>query len=130
MLLSLEQWEKKVMGTLVRDGQCVAAFREYMEKCHGVPHTGSVEGAIDLWTSFDKYPMMVKYFDRIDRDNIQSGDCPIFSATKTNKYGHVAICTDVHEDGMSCIEQDGFKLNGMKTGFWTWTRFVGALRAK
>ena len=36
-------FEKKYMGLKVRDGQCVALFRQYAEECFGIPHTGSVD---------------------------------------------------------------------------------------
>ena len=129
MLLTLSQFEKKVMGTVVRDGQCVALFRQYAQDCFGIPHTGSVEGAINLWTNAT--PLMHKYFDFIkDTGELVNGDCIILSPTQTNRYGHVAIIIDCHGDGVNVIEQDGFKLSGVKPGFWTFKRFVGALRCK
>jgi len=131
MRIDLEQFEKKYMGKVVRDGQCVALMRQYAEECLGIPHTGSVEGAKDLWLHFKEFPLMDKFFTRImNRNDVRRGDIPIFGPTASNKYGHVAICTESHFDGMECIEQDGFKLNGVKPAFWTWTRFIGALRAK
>lgn len=130
MNLNVDQFELKWMGKVCRDGQCVSLFRQYMEECYGIPHTGSVKGAINLWTDFEKFPMMDKYFIKIETGQIQKGDCPIFSATDTNQYGHVAICMEEHQDGMSVLEQDGFKLNGVKPGFWTYRRCIGALRAR
>lgn len=131
MRLSLKQFEDKYMGKVIRDGQCVSLFRAYMEEVHGIPHTGSVEGAINLWTNFSDFPLMDKHYTQIDDlHDIQVGDAVIFKASDTNKYGHVAIVTEIHNDGVNCIEQDGFKLNGVKPAFWTFTRFAGALRAK
>lgn len=129
MLLTLDQFEKKWMGKKCRDGQCVALFRQYMEECHGIPHTGSVIGAINLWTDFEKLPMMGKYFDKIEKD-FQPGDAMIYGTTPSNQYGHVNIAIALHSDGIEVIEQDGFKLDGTKPGFWTYKRVVGALRAK
>lgn len=129
MSMTLQEFENKYMGKVVRDGQCVALFRQYVQDCYSIPHTGSVDGAYDLWTSYDINPKLKQYFDKIT-DRPQVGDCVIFEPTKTNKYGHIAIATDVHLDGINVIEQDGFKLNGVKPAFWTYTRYVGALRPK
>jgi hypothetical protein len=127
--LDIDQYEKTVMGSVVRDGQCVALFRDYAEVCYGIPHTGTVVGAINLWTDFDSNPLMAKYFEKVEGDP-QKGDAAIFQATATNSFGHVAIVIERHTDGMNVMEQDGFKLNGVKPGFWTFRQFVGALRCK
>lgn len=130
-MISLESFEKMYMGKKVRDGQCVALFREYVMQCYEIPHTGSVDGAVDLIQDYYNNPKMKEYFTWVHYvKDVKRGDCPIFTPTSTNKYGHIAICTAVHEDGMECIEQDGFKLDGMKPAFWTWKRFAGALRPK
>ena len=120
----------KYLGKSVRDGECVALFRQYMEEVFKIPHTGSVEGAYDLWTTYEKNPKMQKYFERIE-GKPEPGDAAIFRPVSTNKYGHVAIVIAVNENGVRCVEQDGFKKGlGTKEAFWNWDRYAGALRAR
>jgi len=131
MAQKLADFAHKYMGKVVRDGQCVALFRQYAEECFGIPHTGSVEGAIDLWRTRDSNPKLGQHFEFVyEPENLVPGDVVIFYNTSSNKYGHVALVEELHPDGMSVIEQDGFRLNGVKPAFWTFTRFAGALRPK
>ena len=127
--MNIRDFEKKYMGIKVRDGQCVALFRQYVEECFGIPHTGSVEGAIDVWLTRDSNLNIRKYFDIVEGRPTE-GDIVFFNRSSTNKYGHVAIVLEDRGDGFSCLEQDGFKLDGVKPAFWTWTRYAGALRPK
>ena len=127
------------MGKKVRDGQCVSLIRQYAEECYGIPHTGSVDGAIDLWMTRDKNPQIRKYFDIVE-GRPEEGDIIFLKPTDTNKYGHVAIVLEDRGDGFNCLEQDGLavmelektgktnKTIGVKTAFWTWTRYAGAFR--
>jgi cell wall-associated NlpC family hydrolase len=125
----IQEFEKKYLGQKVRDGQCVALVRQYAEECFGIPHTASVEGAMDLWLTRNSNPLIRKYFDVVE-GRPQEGDIVFFIQTLSNKYGHVAIVLEDCGDGFNCIEQDGFKLDGVKTAFWTWTRYAGAFRPK
>ena len=122
-------FEKKYLGRKVRDGQCVALFRQYVEECYGIPHTGTVEGAIDVWKTRYSNPLIRKYFDVVEGRPVE-GDVIFFNPTSSNKYGHVALVLEDRGDGFNCLEQDGFKLDGVKPAFWTWTRYAGALRPK
>ena len=127
---ALTSFAGKYLGKSVRDGECVALFRQYVGEVFNIPHTGSVEGAFDLWTTYFTNPLMEQYFDRT-ADKPQPGDAAIFCPTATNKYGHIAIVVHVDDHGMACIEQDGFKKElGVKEAFWNWDRYVGALKAK
>ena len=119
----------KHMGRRVRDGQCVALVREYAEDMFSIPHTGSVEGAIDLWLTRDKNPAIRRYFDIVE-GRPGRGDIIFFNPTATNRFGHVAIILEDRGDGFNILEQDGFRLDGVKVGFWTWTRYAGAFRPK
>jgi len=126
----IREFEKKYVGKNVRDGQCVSLFRQYAEECFGIPHTGSVEGAIDLWLTRDSNPLIRKYFDVVE-GRPKEGDAVFFNATSSNRYGHVAIVLEDRGDGFNCLEQDGFKPDlGAKPAFWTWTRYAGAFRPK
>ena len=125
----IKEFERKYIGKKVRDGQCVALIRQYAEESFCIPHTGSVEGAIDLWLTKDKNPLIRKYFDVVE-GRPKEGDIIFFNPTSTNKFGHVAIVLEDKSDGFNCLEQDGFKQDGAKYAFWTWTRFAGAFRPK
>jgi len=127
--MTIKAFGKKYMGKKVRDGQCVALFRQYAEECYGIPHTGSVTGAIDVWLTRSSNPLIKRYFDIVE-GRPQEGDVIFFNPTSSNKYGHVALVTEDRGDGFSVLEQDGLKLDGCKPGFWTWTRYAGAFRPK
>ena len=129
MRKTFEEYMAENMGKKVRDGQCVALVRDYVEVCHGIPHTGSVVGAIDLWLSRDSNPRIRRYFDVVE-GRPQEGDIIFFNRTSSNRFGHVAVVLEDKGDGFNVIEQDGFKLDGVKSGFWTWTRYAGAFRPK
>jgi hypothetical protein len=127
--MNLLEFEQKYIGKIVRDGQCVALIRQYADECFGIPHTGSVEGAIDLWLTRDSNPLIRRYFD-IAEGRPQEGDIVFFNPTASNQYGHVALVLEDKGDGFCCLEQDGFKLDGVKPSFWAWTRYAGAFRPK
>jgi hypothetical protein len=130
------------MGKKIRDGHCVGLVRDYAETCFGIPHTGSVEGATDIWKTRNSNSNIKKYFNVVE-GRPEKGDVIFFHATDSNKWGHVAVVLEDRGDGFNILDQDGlavlFEENkpggikgtiGMKTGFWTWTRYAGALRPK
>jgi len=56
------------------------------------------------------------------------GDVLIWGATKTNKYGHVAILVDVYNTKYFVVlEQDGFKQDGCKLEFRSRENLLGCL---
>jgi hypothetical protein len=130
------------MGKKVRDGQCVSLVRDCVEACYGIPHTGGVEGAIDVWLTRHSNPNIKKYFDIVEGRPLP-GDVIIFTPTATNKWGHIGMVTEDRGDGFNIVSQDGLAalfeegqpggrqgVIGMKFEFWTWTRYAGALRPK
>jgi len=127
------------MGKKVRDGQCVALIRDCVEVVYGIPHTGSVEGAIDIWRTRRANPKILQYFHIVE-GRPERGDIIFFNPTSSNKYGHVAIVLEDKGDGFIIADQDGLPFIdpvkyagfpiGLKTGFWNWTRYAGALRPK
>jgi len=124
-----EYYEKNV-GKKVRDGQCVALARDYSEVCYGIPHTGSVPGAIDIWKTRNTNPNIKRYFDIVE-GRPEKGDLVFFNASNTNQWGHVAIVREDRGNGFNVFESDGFNPNaGSRPGFWDWTRYAGALRPK
>lgn len=110
--------------------QCVDLFRQYAKEVWGCPPTEGVEGAKDLWYNYDKMPKHKKAFIKVDKTSIEPGDVVIFDASKTNKYGHVAICDDVTELFIHVIEQDGFTQDGVKCATWKKDRLLGGLRVR
>lgn len=55
---------KKIDYDKVFGSQCVDVFRQYCEDVLNIPHTGSVEGAKDLYLNYEKLPLEQK----CDRD--------------------------------------------------------------
>lgn len=112
--------------------QCVDLFRQYCKDVLRAGHTGAVEGAKDLYIKYADLPSECKYFDRISKANgsPEIGDVLVFDSTKTNKYGHVAICLgyDVSLDLAVVFEQDGFKQDGAKIQVRFCDNLLGVLR--
>ena len=111
--------------------QCVDMFRQYCADVVGCPHTGSVEGAKDLWFNFSDNDEKV-YFDRYSSWFVKPGDVAIWDSTSTNKFGHVAIVltVDTKAKQLLVLEQDGFKKDGAKLTVRGYENLLGVLRAK
>lgn len=115
----------------VYGAQCVDLFRKYSEDVLGIPeHTGSVEGAKELYIKYDDLPIEKFYFKKLKpTDKAQSGDIVVYNSTNSNKYGHVAIVVAVMPDKKLLImEQDGFKLDGAKLSIRSTENILGYLR--
>lgn len=126
--MNINEYAEKNIGKKIRDGQCVALARDYVETCYGIPHTGGVEGAIDIWKTRRTNPKILRYFDIVE-GRPEPGDLIFFNPTNSNKYGHVAVVLEDRGDGFNVFESDGFNPDaGCKRGFWTWSRYAGALR--
>ena len=112
--------------------QCVDVFRQYCKDVLNIPHTGSVNGAKDLISDYEKMPLEMKYFEKITSDGLKYGDAIIWGETKSNKYGHVAIFVSKIDDDEKVLvfEQDGFKQDGAKLSVRTITNCLGILRFK
>lgn len=119
----------------VYGSQCVDLFRQYCSDVLGVGHTGSVDGAKDLFLKYEflKYEVAEKdVFFRIPKNKlslIHSGDVAIWDSTPNNIYGHVAII--VHDFGngeMIVFEQNGLKQDGAKLSVRTRENLLGVLR--
>lgn len=110
--------------------QCVDLFRQYCQDVLNIPHTGSVEGAKDLYYNYFKLPKEQEYFDRLAKlIKPRYGDVVIFNETKTNKYGHVAIVINlIDENNILVFEQDGFKQDGAKLTVKPTENIAGYLR--
>lgn len=93
--------------------QCVDLFRQYVKDVYGLPHTGAVEGAKDLYLNYSKLPLEEKYLVKAKVGT--PGDVVVFNATTTNKYGHVAILVSkINQKEILVFEQDGFRQDGAK----------------
>lgn len=94
--------------------QCVDLFRQYCNDVLGIPHTGTVEGAKDLYINYAKLPGEMNHFNRIATRFPRIGDVVIWDKTPSNKYGHVAICIGNLADEIIVFEQNGFAQDGAK----------------
>lgn len=113
--------------------QCVDVFRQYCTDVLKIEHTGGVDGAKDLYINYSKMPREQKYFVLIDEKKspeYKEGDVLIWGATKTNRYGHVAILLAEMSGDVLVFEQNGFKQDGAKIGLRTKENLLGALRLK
>lgn len=120
---------KKVDYDKAFDAQCVDLYRQY---CHdfGIPHTGAVEGAKDLWFKFSENKEHL-YFNRMTVLMAELGDVIIWDATSTNRFGHVAIFIANLEDGEILVfEQNGFKKDGAKFAIRKKDNCLGILKRK
>lgn len=135
--MNLKEFVNKYIGKKVDyDGaygyQCVDLFRQYCQDVLGIPHTGAVEGAQDLYLNYEEMPEEKKYFEKINpEEKLIPGDVVIWGGSRTNKYGHVAIYLGVGGgDDLFVLEQDGFKQDGVKISTRTKIRYLGALRRR
>lgn len=108
--------------------QCVDLFRQYAKDVWGLPHTGVVEGAKDLFLKYNELPLEQQYLIKVESPAF--GDVVVFNASANNQYGHVAIFIAQDGDNMLLFEQDGFEQSGAKY-MWRSTRnLLGVLRKK
>ena len=108
---------------------CVDLFRQYCQDVVGCGHTGSVEGAKDLYLNYNKLPKEKESFTRIaNPKNPKPGDVAVWGESSTNKYGHVAIIIGTLNDDLIVFEQDGFKQDGAKINLRGRNNFLGVLR--
>lgn len=108
--------------------QCVDLFRQYLKDVWDLPHTGTVDGAKDLYLNYDKLPLEKKYLRKVVLPIC--GDIVVFGATPSNKYGHVAIFLAQQDDNMLVFEQNGFTQDGAKYVWRSAQGFIGALRRR
>ena len=107
--------------------QCVDLFRQYVKDVLELPQTpalGANGGAKDI---FDKHGVLKVTPDSALADYTR-GDILIWGASKSNKYGHVAILVAVYNTKYFIVlEQDGFKQDGVKLAFRSRENLRGCL---
>lgn len=122
---------KKIDYDKVFGSQCVDVFRQYCEDVLNIPHTGSVEGAKDLYLNYEKLPLEQKYFKKLSCSKLKYGDVVIWNKTATNEYGHIAIFIGhISDDEILVIEQNGFNQQGLKFEIKSLKNNLGILRFK
>lgn len=118
---------KKVDYDKTNGCQCTDLYRQYCKDVLEIPQTPSLGengGAKDI---FDKHGVLKATPDTILTD-YSRGDVLIWGATKTNKYGHVAILVDIYNTKYFIVlEQDGFKQDGVKLAFRSRENLRGCL---
>ena len=107
--------------------QCVDLYRQYCKDVLNIPQTpalGINGGAKDI---FDKHGVLNVTPDSATAD-YSRGDILIWGASKTNKYGHVAILVDIYNTKYFIVlEQDGFRQDGVKLAFRSRENLRGCL---
>lgn len=127
--MTLTQFIRKYKGQKVDfDGkfgcQCVDLYRQYCKDVLEIQQTPSVDGAKDI---IDNPGVLSVTRDSALADYTR-GDVLIWGATKTNKYGHVAILVDIYNTKYFVVlEQDGFKQDGCKLEFRSRENLLGCL---
>ena len=127
--MTLTQFINKNLGQKVDfDGkfgaQCVDLYRVYCRDVLEVPQTPGVEGAKDII----KNPGVLNVTKDSNLADYSRGDILIWGATKTNRYGHVAILVSVYNTKYFIVlEQDGFKQDGVKLAFRSRENLLGCL---
>lgn len=109
--LTYDEFEKKHLGKAVDyDGvagvQCVDLVDQYLKDVFGI--TGVwVSGAREFYTNFDKYPSLVRNFDKIKNTRelvCKKGDIVVWG---NGSWGHVAIATgDGNIDWFKSLEEN------------------------
>lgn len=107
--------------------QCVDLFRQYVKDVLELPQTpalGANGGAKDI---FDKHGVLKVTPDSALADYTR-GDILVWGASKSNKYGHVAILVEIYNTKYFIVlEQDGFKQDGVKLAFRSRENLRGCL---
>lgn len=134
--MTLNEFVKKYNGKAIDfdkayGAQCVDLFRQYCADVLEIGHTGSVDGAKDLFLKYDVLSKEKKAFCRIKEQlgaYYKQGDVLVWNATKTNPYGHVAIMICEMSGDFVVFEQNGMKQDGAKIGLRSRENLLGALR--
>ena len=104
--------------------QCVDLYRRYCADVLGVPQSPAVESAKDIIAK----PGALKVTTENALADYTRGDVLIWGATKTNRYGHVAILVSVYNTKYFIVlEQDGFAQDGVKLAFRSRENLLGCL---
>ena len=133
----LDQFLTKYCGKKVDyDGaygaQCVDLFRQYCKDVLDIPHTGSVDGAKELYEKYADLPVEKKYFTRLAKKAVpEYGYVAVWGSTPTNKYGHVAlvICR-LSPTSLLVFEQNGVLQDGAKFVERSTANLLGYLKYK
>lgn len=134
--MTLKEFVQKYNGKAIDfdkayGAQCVDVFRQYCAEVLNIEHTGGVNGAKDLFLDYYKMSKEQKYFMLIDekkKPKYKAGDVLVWNSTKTNQYGHVAICLSEMSGDVLVFEQNGLKQDGAKIMLKTKENLLGALR--
>lgn len=106
--------------------QCVDLFRQYCKDVLGIPHTGTVGGAKELYLNYDNLPLERQFFYRLNPSVYKLGDVVVWDGT----YGHVAIVVSSEGENLLVFEQDGFTQDGAKFSLRSRKNILGVLRCK
>jgi hypothetical protein len=104
--------------------QCVDLYRQYCADVLQIKQTPGVDGAKDIIDN----PGSLLVTRESNLADYSRGDVLIWGATKSNKYGHVAILVAVYNTKWFIVlEQDGFKQDGVKLAFRSRENLLGCL---
>ena len=135
--MTLTSFINKYLGTKVdykddvfkgdKSYQCVDLARQYIKDVKGLPQPpglGVNGGAKDLIENHGEFNVTLDS----ELADYSRGDILIWDASKTNKYGHVAILVAIYNTKYFVVlEQDGFKQDGVKLAFRSRENLRGCL---
>jgi hypothetical protein len=127
--MTLTQFIKNNIGKKIDfDGahgfQCVDLYRQYVKDVLKLPQSPGVEGAKDIINA----PGALLVTKENALADYTPGDVLIWGASKSNKYGHVAILVAIYNTKYFIVlEQDGFKQDGVKLAFRSRENLLGCL---
>jgi hypothetical protein len=146
MMTALIAWYQTWMSKVVRDGQCVALFRQFIQDVWQVPAfegLGVNGGAKDLFHRHNQLPTQARLstltaWDPRSPRRPTPGAAVIFKESPTNQWGHVGIFVcDLEPGKMLIIEQSGIAAMagqqgnmGCRMAVWTNERLLGWLEKK
>ena len=137
MKMTFEEFITKNCGKAVDydkayGAQCVDLFRQCCQDVWGIPHTGVVDGAKDLYLNYNSLPLEKKYFAALKPTAaVQPGFVAVWGATPKNKYGHVALAICKPDaDSLIVLEQNGLKQDGAKVVRRSTQNLLGYLKFK
>jgi hypothetical protein len=108
--------------------QCVDLFRMCCRDVYGIPHTGAVVGAKDLWFNYGTNREKEFFVQLASDASVRPGDVAVWDGTAGNKYGHTALVIAEWGDSLIVFEQDGFRQDGAKIKLRSRVNLLGFLR--
>lgn len=129
---------KKIDWDKVNGGQCTDLFRQFCHEVLNIPQPkalGVNGGAYKFWTEFEKDPVLVQHFDKINNTASfipQEGDIALWNTKTGGGFGHVAVVANkTHTTSyFYSFDQNWYKVSYCEIVKHDYSHFYGVLRPK